>query len=74
MKNTMKLSLVSIAAVIGLTGCGLSPSTGTVPAVGPGKIQPVAGNSEKVEVTVTSKSFTEQLLLGKITVDRKSVV
>lgn len=68
MKKSMKLSLISIAAVIGLTGCGLSPSTGTVPAVGPGKIHPVADDAGQTKVTVTSKSFTEQLLIGKITV------
>lgn len=68
MKNVLKLSLLSSVAILALTGCGLSPSTGTVPAVGPGKIKPVAEASDAPAVTVTSKSFTEQLLLGKISV------
>lgn len=68
MNRKLKLAVLSMAAVIGLTGCGLSPSTGTVPNAGPGIIQPLAENAEETTVTVTSKAFTEQLLLGKITV------
>ncbi|TFC88491.1 glycine betaine ABC transporter substrate-binding protein [Cryobacterium sp. TMT1-21] len=54
-------------SAVALTGCGLKPSTSYVPAVGPGSITPLDG-AEGVELTVTSKSFTEQLLLGKIAV------
>ncbi|GGL80231.1 glycine betaine ABC transporter substrate-binding protein [Glutamicibacter protophormiae] len=68
MKRTSKLIALSFAALIGLTGCGLSPSTGTVPASAPGSIQPLPDLPETAKATVTSKSFTEQLLLGKITV------
>lgn len=50
-----------------LTGCGLQPVTSYVPPVGPGSIVPVNG-AEGVDLTVTSKNFTEQLLLGKIAV------
>lgn len=54
-------------SAVALTGCGLKPATAYVPAVGPGSITPLDG-AEGVELTVTSKSFTEQLLLGKIAV------
>ena len=68
MKRTSKLIALSFAALIGLTGCGLSPSTGTVPASAPGSIQPSPDLPADAKATVTSKAFTEQLLLGKITV------
>ncbi|WP_421014238.1 glycine betaine ABC transporter substrate-binding protein [Glutamicibacter creatinolyticus] len=69
MKNKLKLTALGAAALLGLTGCGLSPSTGTVPPSAPGEIQPIPGLSkEKPKVTVTSKSFTEQLIVGKIAV------
>ncbi|HSP76564.1 MAG TPA: glycine betaine ABC transporter substrate-binding protein [Cryobacterium sp.] len=58
---------VLVLSTVVLTGCGLKPSTAYVPAVGPGSITPLDG-AEGVELTVTSKSFTEQLLLGKIAV------
>jgi osmoprotectant transport system substrate-binding protein len=56
--------LVTLGA---LTGCGLQPATAFVPKVGPGSIQPLelpAGAA----LTITSKNFTEQLILGKIAV------
>lgn len=57
------------AAVVGLllAGCGLQPATSYVPASGPGTIQPIEG-VEGAPLTVTSKNFTEQLILGKISV------
>ncbi|MGQ1837693.1 glycine betaine ABC transporter substrate-binding protein [Kocuria turfanensis] len=58
--------LLSVAALL-LAGCGLEPSTAYVPAAEPGSIQPVEG-AEGTEVKVTSKNFTEQLILGKIAV------
>lgn len=54
-------------AALALTGCGLQPATAYVPNVGPGSITPLhlpAGAT----LTVTSKNFTEQLVLGKIAV------
>ncbi|WP_313812936.1 glycine betaine ABC transporter substrate-binding protein [Glutamicibacter sp.] len=68
MNRTLKLAIMSVALMIGLTGCGLEPSTGTVPASAPAKIQPIQGLPEDAKATVTSKSFTEQLIIGKITV------
>jgi osmoprotectant transport system substrate-binding protein len=50
-----------------LTGCGLQPAASFVPAVGPGSIEPISG-LDGTEFTVTSKNYTEQLILGKIAV------
>lgn len=58
-------ALLIAGAGLLLTGCGLEPSTAYVPAADPGSIQPVAG-AEDTEVRVTSKNFTEQLILGKV--------
>ncbi|MFF0989326.1 glycine betaine ABC transporter substrate-binding protein [Kocuria nitroreducens] len=58
--------LLSSAGLL-LTGCGLEPSTAYVPDAEPGSIEPVAG-AEGTEVRVTSKNFTEQLILGKVAV------
>ncbi|WP_394248168.1 glycine betaine ABC transporter substrate-binding protein [Arthrobacter pityocampae] len=57
------------AAAVGLllTGCGLQPATSYVPVAGPGSIQPIEGVDD-APLTVTSKNFTEQLILGKISV------
>jgi osmoprotectant transport system substrate-binding protein len=55
------------AVALLLTGCGLAPAASFVPPVGPGSIQPIAG-LEGTEFTVTSKNYTEQLILGKIAV------
>jgi osmoprotectant transport system substrate-binding protein len=60
-------ALGAAAAALGLAGCGLQPATGYVPAVAPGSIEPIPGAGE-VPVTVGSKNFTEQLILGKIAV------
>lgn len=60
-------ALVLSGAALLLAGCGLEPSTAYVPAAEPGSIQPVEG-AEGTEVKVTSKNFTEQLVLGKIAV------
>ncbi|MBG0738514.1 glycine betaine ABC transporter substrate-binding protein [Paeniglutamicibacter antarcticus] len=50
-----------------LSGCGLQPAAAYVPAVGAGSISPIDGVN-KAKLTVTSKNFTEQLILGKIAV------
>lgn len=59
---------VVAASTLALTGCGLQPATAFVPAVAPGSIAAVDGLPEGAEITVTSKNFTEQLILGKIAV------
>ncbi len=53
-------------ALLPLAGCGLRPATAYVPDVAPGSIQPVEGLPTGASITVTSKNFTEQLILGKI--------
>ncbi|MCW4465605.1 glycine betaine ABC transporter substrate-binding protein [Glutamicibacter sp. MNS18] len=68
MKGKLKTLALGGAMLLALTGCGLAPSTGTVPASAPGTIQPLADLPDDAAVTVTSKSFTEQLLVGKIAV------
>ena len=58
------------AAVVGLllAGCGLQPAASYVPDAEPGSIRPVEGLPDDAAVTITSKSFTEQIILGKIAV------
>ncbi|PRA00448.1 glycine/betaine ABC transporter substrate-binding protein [Arthrobacter sp. MYb224] len=68
MNRKLKLGALSFAALLGLTGCGLSPSTGTVPDANPGIIEEIPDLADDAKVTVTSKAFTEQLILGKISV------
>lgn len=53
--------------LLALTGCGLQPATAYVPDVAAGSITALdlPGGAS---VTVTSKNFTEQLILGKIAV------
>lgn len=58
---------LAAAALLGLSGCGLSPSASYVPAFDEGSIAPVDG-AEQIPVNVVSKNFTEQLILGKILV------
>jgi osmoprotectant transport system substrate-binding protein len=63
------LSVLSGLAVVTLllSGCGLQAASQFTPAAEPGSIRPIGG-AEGVEVTVGSKNFTEQLILGKIAV------
>ncbi|WP_081416531.1 glycine betaine ABC transporter substrate-binding protein [Arthrobacter castelli] len=62
-------SLAAIFASLALilTGCGLQPATSFVPAAGPGSIEEIP-SADGETITVTSKNFTEQLILGKIAV------
>ncbi|MDK1361192.1 glycine betaine ABC transporter substrate-binding protein [Arthrobacter sp. zg-Y1219] len=54
--------------VLVLAGCGLQPAGSYVPPVAAGSIRPIEGLPEGASVTVTSKNFTEQLILGKMSV------
>ncbi|MCP3424955.1 glycine betaine ABC transporter substrate-binding protein [Rothia sp. AR01] len=65
-KHTRAAAL-GVVGIFALAGCGLGPSTSTVPAVGQGSLEPVEG-AEGQELVVTSKNFTEQIILGKIAV------
>ncbi|HAM25619.1 MAG TPA: glycine/betaine ABC transporter substrate-binding protein [Microbacteriaceae bacterium] len=55
------------AGLVALTGCGLQPATAYVPKVGAGSIKPL-NLPPGASLTITSKNFTEQLILGKIAV------
>lgn len=67
MLKKLKVVAAVCAVCFGLTSCGLHPSTSTVPNISPGSLQPVAG-AEGDKIVITSKNFTEQLVLGKIAV------
>lgn len=53
--------------ILALTGCGLQPAATYVPRVSPGSITPL-DLPRGASLTITSKNFTEQLILGKIAV------
>lgn len=66
-RRALSAASLAAAAAMALSGCGLSPSASYVPQFEEGSITPVEG-AEDVPVTVVSKNFTEQLILGKILV------
>lgn len=70
MKRRFSIALTATlsSVVLALAGCGLEPAASFVPPIGPGSIKPIAGAENAEPVVVTSKSFTEQLILGKIAV------
>ncbi|TDD59600.1 glycine betaine ABC transporter substrate-binding protein [Actinomadura rubrisoli] len=53
--------------LLALGACGLKPASAFIPSVEPGSIQPIPGLKD-ARIRVTSKEFTEQLILGKIAV------
>jgi osmoprotectant transport system substrate-binding protein len=61
--------LIALAAATGvlLSGCGLQAANEFTPVASAGSIAPMDG-AAGVELTVGSKNFTEQLILGKIAV------
>lgn len=60
--------LAVVVAVLSTTGCGLHPSDSFVPDAAPGSIRPIANLPAGASLTVTSKNFTEALILAKIAV------
>ena len=68
--STARLRFAAAGAAVGLllTGCGLQPADSYVPDAEPGLIQPLEGLPDDAKLTVTGKNFTEQLILGKISV------
>jgi osmoprotectant transport system substrate-binding protein len=58
---------MAVLLLVAVTACGLRPASSFVPPVEPGSIRPVPG-LEGARIRVTSKEFTEQLVLGKIAV------
>ncbi|MET4062111.1 glycine betaine/choline ABC-type transport system substrate-binding protein [Arthrobacter sp. UYP6] len=70
-KSARKITAAAGAAVVvGLTlgGCGLQPAASYTPNVNPGSIQRIESLPEDAKLTIVSKNFTEQLILGKIAV------
>ena len=69
-RNRRCAAAVAGAAVVGLLlgGCGLQPAASYTPDSSPGSIQPIESLPDGAELTVVSKNFTEQLILGKIAV------
>ncbi|PQZ95008.1 glycine/betaine ABC transporter substrate-binding protein [Arthrobacter sp. MYb227] len=63
-KTTALLAIAGLA----LTGCGLASATAYVPPAGPGSIQQLPDLPDNATMTITSKNYTEQLVLGKIAV------
>lgn len=61
-------ALLAGTTALVLAGCGLQPATSFVPAAGPGSIEHIDDLPDDAHITVTSKNFTEQLVLGKIAV------
>lgn len=66
-RRVLARSSLVAASLVALTGCGLQPATAFVPEVGPGSIEQL-DLPDGAELTITSKNFTEQLILGKIAV------
>ncbi len=65
-KTIQTISLLTIA-LFGFSACGLKPSIATAPPITQGSLAQVPG-AEGEKLVVTSKNFTEQLILGKIAV------
>ncbi|MFC5834109.1 glycine betaine ABC transporter substrate-binding protein [Nonomuraea insulae] len=59
--------VMAVLLLLAVTACGLRPASSFVPPVEPGSIRPIPA-LEGTTVRVTSKEFTEQLVLGKIAV------
>lgn len=64
-RSIVRAAALALTATLALSGCGLG-SGGALPLmVGPGSIRPTPG-LEGVEITVGSKEYTEQVILGYI--------
>ncbi|MDP9736037.1 glycine betaine ABC transporter substrate-binding protein [Curtobacterium sp. 260] len=67
-RHWVTAAAVAGASALVLTGCGLQPAASFVPGAAPGSIQRIDDLPDDAKLTVTSKNFTEQLVLGKIAV------
>ncbi len=65
--RTLRTAAVLPCVVALLAGCGLQSASTFTPQADPAAIEPIAG-VDGAEITVGSKNFTEQLILGKIAV------
>lgn len=57
-----------VLAALSAGGCGLQPAGSFVPDAAPGSIRALDGLPAGASLTITSKNFTEALILGKIAV------
>ncbi|KAB2386300.1 glycine betaine ABC transporter substrate-binding protein [Actinomadura montaniterrae] len=62
-----RLLAAALAPVLALTGCGLKPASAFIPHIEPAGIRPIP-DLKDATIRVTSKEFTEQIILGKIAV------
>jgi len=67
LRRVLSTAAVTTAGLAALTGCGLQPATAFVPEVAPGSIERL-DLPDGAAITITSKNFTEQLILGKVAV------
>ena len=67
LRRVLSTAAVTTAGLAALTGCGLQPATAFVPDVAPGSIERL-DLPDGAAITITSKNFTEQLILGKVAV------
>lgn len=67
------LPIAALLLVPVLAACGLKPASAFIPDVSPGSIKEVPA-LKGVTIRVTSKDFTEQLILGKLTVQALKVM
>lgn len=58
-------AVLAAVCAVGLVGCGLGSGSSVPLRVGPGSIQPTPG-LQGVEITVGSKEYTEQVILGYV--------
>ncbi len=63
-------ALAAVVLAIGgsLAACGLQPAASFVPDAAPGSIRAIEDLPARASITVTSKNFTEALILGKMAV------
>ncbi|MFY2788373.1 glycine betaine ABC transporter substrate-binding protein [Rhodococcus sp. MALMAid1271] len=64
-RSTRKLIVLCAVSTMALAGCGLQSGSAVPLSVEPGSIKPMPG-LEGAELTVGSKDFTEQIVLGYI--------
>lgn len=67
--SKMMLAVVLVLSLsLFLVGCGLKPAGSFVQEAAPGSIKPIPGLPADASLIITSKNYTEALILGKIAV------
>ncbi|MFB9775735.1 glycine betaine ABC transporter substrate-binding protein [Brevibacterium otitidis] len=59
---------IAALSALALSACGLQPSAAYIPSVDAASIEEIPGAADGGALTVTSKNFTEAVILGKISV------